>query len=91
MGKAKRAHHLFAERTLKIVQISSPILCEQALFDMAMKAAVRPIGYSCDAPMLHWIAMDIVDMTFKVGVVSNRVLPVSTLPDAFLSLGDLAH
>jgi hypothetical protein len=51
---------------------------------------MRPIGYARDVPMLHWIEMNVVDMALKIGVIANRMLPISTLPNTLLSLVDLA-
>ena len=91
MGKAKRAHHLFAERTLNVAKISSPVLGEQSSFNEAVKATVRPIGYARDVAVFHWIEMNIVDMPLEILIVANSVLPVSALPNAFFSFGDLAR
>ena len=90
MGKAKRAHHLLAERTLNVAKIATPVWREQSAFNKAMEAAVRPIGRVPDVVVLHRVVVNIVDMSFKVVIVANCVLPVSSLPDAFFSLGDLA-
>jgi hypothetical protein len=51
-----------------------------------MKAAVRPVRDATDVPVLHGIEMDVVDVPIEVGVISNGMLPVSTLPDALLAL-----
>ena len=90
MGKAKRAHHLFAERSLNIAQIASPVLGQQPSLYIAMEAAMRPIGYARDVAMLHWIEMNVIDMPFEICLVSDGMLPIASLPNAFLSLTDLA-
>ena len=90
VGKAKRAHHLFAEPPLNIAKISSPIGSEQSSFDKAVEAAVRPIGYACDVAVLHRVEVNIVDVSLEIFIVANCVLPVTALPDAFLPLGNFA-
>jgi hypothetical protein len=55
-----------------------------------MEAAVRPIGDPADMPMLHRIEVNVIDMTRQIGIIANRVLPVTSLPDALLSFSDLA-
>jgi len=90
VGKAKRAHHLFAERTFSIAKIASPIRSEQSSLYVAVEAAMRPIGYARDVAMLHWIEMNVIDMPFEICLVSDGMLPIASLPNAFLSLTDLA-
>ena len=92
MGKAKRAHHLsFTERTANIAQIASPIRGKQSSLYITVETAVGPIGNASDVAVLHWVEMDIVDMTFEVRLIPNGVLPIAPLPDAFFSLADLAR
>ena len=91
MGKAKRAHHLFAERTFSIAKIASPIRSEQSSLYVAVEAAMRPIGYARDVPMLHRVEMNVIDMALEIFVIPNCTFPVTALPDAFFSFGDLAH
>ena len=55
-----------------------------------MEAAMRPINDPRDVPVLHGIEMDVVDMPFEIGVISDGVLPVAALPDAFFALRHLA-
>ena len=55
-----------------------------------MKAAVRPIGDARDMAVLYRIEMGVVDMTLKIGVVSDCMLPITVLPDALLSFTYLA-
>src|SRR5205085_12008393 len=88
---SRRAHHSFAERTLNILHISSPIDSELASLDKTVKAAVRPIDYPRDVPMLHRIEMDVIDMALEIRFVANRMLPIAALPDALLSFHNLAR
>ena len=40
--------------------------------------------------MLHWIEMNIINMPLQIGVVANRVLPVTPLPNSFLPFDNFA-
>ncbi len=85
VGKAKRAHQSFSKRSLNILQVSTPISFQQAAFDEAMKAAVRPVRDARDISVFHRVEVDVVDVTIEVGVIADSVLPIATLPYAFLS------
>ena len=41
--------------------------------------------------MFHRIEVNVVDMSLKIGFVADRVLPIATLPNAFLAFYDLAR
>ena len=90
VGKAERAHHLFAERTSNIAQIASPILGEHPSLNITMETTVRPVGYTSDVAMLHGIEMNIVDMPLEIRLISNGMFPVASLPDAFFAFADFA-
>jgi hypothetical protein len=47
---------------------------------ISMEAGARPIRYLLNPTMLHRIPMNIIDMTMKIGFVSNPVFPKSALP-----------
>jgi hypothetical protein len=70
---------------LDIPHVASPIRCKQTAFDITMEAAMRPIRNPRDVSMLYRIEMNVIDVTFKIRVVTNGVLPVAALPDAFFS------
>src|ERR1700744_2864912 len=91
VGKAKRAHHSLSERTTDILQVSAPIGDKNPTFDEAMKAAVRPVHDTGDSSMLHRIEVNVVDVTFEIGIIANSMLPIATLPDTFLALGNLTR
>src|SRR6266576_4447138 len=90
VGKAKRAHHSFAEQAFNVAQFSSPIRRQHATIYVAMKGAVRPIDHACYVPMLDRIEMNVVDMRLEICFISDGMLPIAALPDAFFSLVDLA-
>jgi hypothetical protein len=50
-----------------------------------MEAGVRPIHYVLNPTMLHRIPMGIIDMTMKIGFVSNLVFSKAALPCLTLS------
>ena len=60
------------------------------MLDIAMEAAVRPIGYARDISMFYRIEMNVIHVALKIRVIANRVLPVAALPDTLLPLADLA-
>ena len=63
---------------------------EHAPFDIAMKAAMRPIDDLGDVPVLHGIEMNVVDMPLEIRFIAYDVLPISALSDAFFPLGNFA-
>ena len=73
------------------MHVTSRILCEQTALNIAMEAAMRPIDCPSDVAVLDRIEVNVVDMALQIGVISNCVLPVASLPDAFLPLADLAR
>jgi hypothetical protein len=46
---------------------------------------MRPTAYGRDVTMFYRIKVNVVDVTFKILLIANRVLPETTLPE-----GDLA-
>ncbi len=55
-----------------------------------MEATVRPINCARDVSMLDRIEMNVIDMALEIGVIANRVFPITALPNTFLSLTDFA-
>jgi hypothetical protein len=55
-----------------------------------MKAAVRPVHDPRHVSVLQGIEVNVVDVTFEIGLIANGVLPIAALPDAFFALRDLA-
>jgi hypothetical protein len=80
----------FAKRSLNIPHVPAPIGGELSPFYIAMKTAMRPIGRTGNVTVLHGIEMNVIDMSIEITIIADSVLPIATLPDAFLSLGDLA-
>ena len=68
--------------------IARPILRIESLLHHPVERRMRPIPDPSYKPVLYWIDMDVIDMTCEVVFIANRMLPVSALPDAALSLGD---
>jgi len=75
---------------LNIAKIATPICGEQASLNKAVETAVRPVGYARDVTMFHWIEMNVIDMALEICLISDGMLPIASLPNAFLSLTDLA-
>ena len=49
-----------------------------------------PIPDPCDKSMLDRIDMDVIDVTPKIVLIADRMLPTAPLPDAALPLGGTA-
>jgi hypothetical protein len=43
---------------------------------------MRPIGRVLDETVFHRVEMRVVDVSRKVAIVTDRVLPIPALPDA---------
>jgi hypothetical protein len=41
--------------------------------------------------MFHRIVMDVINVPLEIGIVTNGVLPIAALPDAFFPLRDFAY
>jgi hypothetical protein len=66
---------------LNISHVTS-IRRKQTPFDIAVKAAMRPIGYARNVSVFYRIEVSIIDMAFKICVIANSVFPIPTLPNA---------
>ena len=55
-----------------------------------MERRIRPIPDPFHEPVLNRIDMDVIDVTPKIVLIANRVLPITPLPDAALPLGGTA-
>src|SRR5690242_16448828 len=51
---------------------------------------MRPFANPRYMPMLHRVEMNVVDMKLEVGIITNGVLPVTTLPNPSFAPGNLA-
>src|SRR3954464_2190653 len=85
------ARKSFAERSVNVAHVASPIRRKQALPDVSMKAAVRPIGNARHVAMLDRVEMDVIDVPGEICVAANGVLPIAPLPDPFFALGNFAR
>src|SRR6516165_9151405 len=47
---------------------------------------MRPIAHAANKVVLHWIKVNIVDLPLEISVITNRMLPISTLPERRLSV-----
>src|SRR4051794_13372334 len=70
----------FPERSLNFPDVTAPIGRKQTSVDVAVEAAIGPIGYPADVAMFHGIEMNIVGVAFQVVVIADGVLPVAALP-----------
>jgi hypothetical protein len=72
---------LLPESTLDFVLIATPVSRQQTVLHIAMEATVRPIANPSDITVLHRIEVKVIDVTLKVRIVSDCVLPKPSLPD----------
>jgi hypothetical protein len=86
----RRAHHSLTERPGNLFHIPTPIGRQQAPFNVAMKAAVRPISDTGDVAVLDRIEVNVVNVPLKVGIIANGVFPIATLPNALLAFAHFA-
>ena len=56
--------------------------------DIAMETAVRPICGASDEAVLYRIVVDVIDVALEIRLVTDYVLPISTLPNAVFSFDD---
>src|SRR5262245_37802822 len=82
--------HLFSKLTCHLSRIATPVDRHVATCNVAMKAAIGPIADASHQAMLDRIVVNVVNVTFEVGVVADHMLPIAPLPNAFIALGGLA-
>jgi hypothetical protein len=56
-----------------------------------MKTTVRPIDHARDVPMPYGIEVDVIDVHIEIRIVADGMLPVTALPNSFLSFADFAR
>jgi hypothetical protein len=80
----------FAKRISLIRDIARPVLGINSEFYRTVKRRMRSIHDPSHQPMLDRADVDVVDMTRKVALVANGVLPVTPLLDAAFAPGSTA-
>jgi hypothetical protein len=97
MGTLRFAHPthiastLFTELAGEVTDIATPIGRQQPILDVAMERAVWPIADPCDMAVFDRIVVDVVDVPLKIGVVPDRMLPITALPDSSFTPRRLAR
>ncbi len=91
MRRQQRAHLSLSERSADFLHVSTPIHFEQSSLDKAMKTAVRPICNARDMPVFDGIELNVIDVSLKIGLIADRVLPIAPLPNSFLAFNNLAR
>ena len=51
---------------------------------------MRPIDHARNMSMLYRIEVNVIDMPIEIGFVADGMLPITALPDSFLSFADFA-
>jgi hypothetical protein len=82
---------LFAKRARQFASVAAPIQGQHSPPDIPVKTAVRPIAYARHMAVLDRIEMDIIDVPLQVSLVANRMLPIATLPNPPLPVGNFAR
>jgi hypothetical protein len=73
---------LLPESTLDFALIAAPVSRQQTVLHMAVEAAVRPVANASDITVLHRIEVNVIDVTLEVRIISDCVLPKTSLPDS---------
>ncbi len=81
----------FAELPRNGPHIASPIRRKNALLNIAMEAAERPIAHPGDEAVLHRIEVNVINVPLQIRFITNCVLPIAALPDTFLALPEFTH
>jgi hypothetical protein len=58
-----------------------PIQWIQPLFDIPMKARIRPIPHPYHIPVFHWVPVNILHMFDQILLVTNLIFPEPALPE----------
>jgi len=72
--------------TMVVHQVATPILGEETSLDVAVEAGVWPIDDLRHKAVFDWIVVDVVNMPFKISIISDRVLPITSVPNALFAL-----
>jgi hypothetical protein len=63
--------------------VSCPIAGQYALRNIAVETTERLVSHTRHQPMFHRIVMDVINVPLEIGIITNGVLPIAALPDAF--------
>jgi hypothetical protein len=77
----------FAKIPTVVRDIACPIFGVDSKFYHLVERRIRPITNPRHKPMLDRVDMDVIQMTRKIVLVANGVLPITSLPDAALAFG----
>src|SRR5215470_15156963 len=81
----------FSKLACDLSHIATPIDRQVAASDIAVEAAIRPVADTSHESVFDWIVVNIVDMALQIGLISDHVLPIASLPNAFITFGGLAR
>ncbi len=76
-----------AEAATLLPAIAAPVSRQQPSAYITVERRVRPVGYARGKAVLHRSVMDVVNVSLKIAIVADGVLPKSTLPERGLSIG----
>lgn len=81
LGCLRQPNLLVADVVGKLHVSASPIGRQNALVDIPMDTAVRPIHRALHIPMLDRVVMGVIDMSCIIPFVANAMFPKSRLPN----------
>ena len=64
------------------VQVAAPIGLINAVLDITVKRGIRPIRHSFNPAVFQRVHVDIIHVSFEIGVIADEMLPVMPLPDS---------
>jgi hypothetical protein len=73
------------------VNIAAPISGYIALFYVSVKAAVGPVADARYKTVLDRVVMNVIDVARQISFIADRMLPITSLPNAFLPFQNLTH
>ena len=73
------------EVCLNVFTDTGPVGRIDSVTDVSMERGVGPINDTLDVPMLNWIVVNIVDVSFEIVLIAYQVFPEPPLPKASLT------
>ena len=71
-----------AKFAMRVVHITRPIAGQYSVFDIPVKRGMWPIRNLFDIPMFNGIDMNVINVSRKIKIITNRMFPIAPLPNA---------
>jgi hypothetical protein len=75
-----------AEAGLILRERAAPVLRQQPVTNVVVKRGIRPVAQAGNHAMLYGVERHVIDMSLEIQIVTDRMLPESTLPQRNLSI-----